>query len=80
MTPVLTILTAIPAAAAVLALFSGNRASTARAVALIAGLVSLALAVRVWLGIGTDGSMKFVERAGWVPGLGIEYHLGVDGL
>ena len=23
---------------------------------------------------------EFVERANWVPGLGIEYHLGVDGL
>ncbi len=24
--------------------------------------------------------MQFVERAAWVPSLGIEYHLGVDGL
>ena len=80
MTPVLTILTAIPAVAAVIALVSGNRASVARAVAWVAGFASLALAVWIWLRIGTDGSMKFVERANWVPGLGIEYHLGVDGL
>lgn len=80
MTPVLTILTAIPAAAAVITLLSGARANVARAVAWVAGLASLALAVWIWLGIGTDGTMRFVERADWVPGLGIEYHLGVDGL
>jgi NADH-quinone oxidoreductase subunit M len=77
MSPVLTILTAIPAVAAILALFSGTKA---RAVALIAALASLMLAIWVWFGIGSDGSMKFVERADWVPSLGIEYHLGVDGL
>ena len=80
MTPVLTILTAIPAAAAVIALLAGNRAGVARGVAFMAGLASLALAVWIWLGIGTEGAMKFVERSAWVPGLGIEYHLGVDGL
>jgi NADH-quinone oxidoreductase subunit M len=80
MTPLLTILTAVPAVAAVLALFAGGRAGAARGVAFAGGIASLALAVRIWLGIGTDGSMKFVERADWVPGLGIEYHLGVDGL
>jgi NADH-quinone oxidoreductase subunit M len=80
MTPVLTILTVIPAVAAVFALLSGNRANLARRVAWVAGFASLVLAVSIWLGIGTDGSMKFVERANWVPGLGIEYHLGVDGL
>jgi NADH-quinone oxidoreductase subunit M len=80
MTPVLTILTVIPAVAAVIALLSGNRANLARRVAWVAGFASLVLAVAIWLGIGTDGSMKFVERANWVPSLGIEYHLGVDGL
>jgi NADH-quinone oxidoreductase subunit M len=77
MTPILTVLTAIPAVAAVLALFAGNRART---IAFAAAVASLALSVWVWLSIGTDGLMKFVERANWVPGLGIEYHLGVDGL
>jgi NADH-quinone oxidoreductase subunit M len=80
MTSVLTVLTAIPAFAAVIALLAGNRVRVARGVALAAGTVSLALAAWVWFAIGTDGSMKFVERADWVPALGIEYHLGVDGL
>ncbi len=80
MTPVLTVLTAIPAVAAVIALFAGKRVAVARGVAFVAGTASLALAAWVWFGIGAEGSMKFVERADWVPGLGIEYHLGVDGL
>src|SRR3989304_1118233 len=25
-------------------------------------------------------SMQFVERASWIPGYGIEYHVGVDGI
>ena len=80
MTHALTLLTAIPAIAAAIALVAGNRAALARGIALIAALASLVLATIVWFGIGSDGSMRFVERADWVPGLGIEYHLGVDGL
>ncbi len=80
MTHTLSLLTAVPAIAAVIALLTGNRAAVARGIALIAGLASLALTVVVWLGIGPDGSMKFVERAEWVRDLGVEYHLGVDGL
>jgi NADH-quinone oxidoreductase subunit M len=80
MTPMLTILTAIPAVAALLVLLTGNRAHLARTVAMLAAVASLALALWVWLGLAVDGSMTFVERSAWVPGLGIEYHLGVDGL
>jgi len=84
MTPVLTILTVIPATAAAVALFAGSRAGMARAVASVATFGSLAIAIWIWLGIrsGLDssGPMKLVERSDWVPGLGIEYHLGVDGL
>ena len=76
----LTVLTAIPAAGAVIALLAGSRAGVARAVAVCTGVSSLGLAIWIWLGIGADGTMKFVEHADWVPSLGIEYHLGVDGL
>jgi NADH-quinone oxidoreductase subunit M len=73
----LTILTAIPAIAAVLALFAGSKA---RLIACISALATLILAIWIWHGIGSDGAMHFVERSAWVPDLGIEYHLGVDGL
>jgi NADH-quinone oxidoreductase subunit M len=76
----LTILTTVPAVAAAIALLAGNKTSVARGAALCGAIVSLALSVWIWLAIGVDGTMKFVERADWVPSLGIEYHLGVDGL
>lgn len=80
MMPVLTILTVIPSVAALLAFFAGGRAGLAKTIALIAGVASLLLALRIWCGIGTSGEMQYVEHAAWIPTLGIEYHLGVDGL
>ena len=41
---------------------------------------SLALALVVWTELPADGSIGLIERAAWAPSLGIEYHLGVDGL
>jgi NADH-quinone oxidoreductase subunit M len=75
--PVLTLLTVLPIVGAAIALFSGKHA---RGVALLTTLASLAIAVVVWTHLPTDGSMGLVERAMWAPSLGIEYHLGVDGL
>lgn len=80
LTPVLSILTFTPAAAGLIALFAGSRAGIARSIAFIAAALSLALSVWIWFSIGTDGAMHFVEQSSWVPSLGIEYHLGVDGL
>jgi len=80
MTPLLTILTGIPAVGALAALLAGNRAGVAKAIASIAAIASLALALRVWLGVGSNGAMQFVEHSAWIPTLGIWYSLGVDGL
>ncbi len=83
MMPVLSILTSLPVAGGLLCLMT-KRASLARGIAAVTALASLGLAGWIWLGIGagfsSGGGMKFVERADWVPGLGIEYHLGADGL
>ncbi len=75
--PILTLLTAMPLVGAAIALFSGRHA---RAVALFATIASLALALLIWASLPTDGTMGMVERVAWAPSLGIEYHLGVDGL
>ena len=34
----------------------------------------------VWTQLPADGSIGLVEQHAWAPSLGIEYHLGVDGL
>jgi NADH-quinone oxidoreductase subunit M len=75
--PILTILIVLPLVGAAIALVSGKHA---RGVAILTALISLALALVVWMHLPGDGSMAMVERAAWAPSLGIEYHLGVDGL
>ena len=77
MSHLLSVLTAIPVIGAVIALLAPR---SARAIAALTALASLALALWAWSGLGSDGAMHFVEHSAWVPGLGIAYHLGVDGL
>jgi NADH-quinone oxidoreductase subunit M len=47
---------------------------------MITTLISLGLSLMIWMKIPADGSIGLLERAAWAPSLGIEYHLGVDGL
>ncbi len=75
--PILTLLTVLPLAGAAIALLAGRHA---RAVALVTTLAALALALGIWTQLPADGAMGMVERVAWAPSLGIEYHLGVDGL
>jgi len=75
--PILTLLTVLPLVGAAIALFAGKHA---RAVALITTVASLAVALFVWSELPANGSIGLIERAAWAPSIGIEYHLGVDGL
>jgi NADH-quinone oxidoreductase subunit M len=75
--PILTLLTVLPLVGAAFAL---GFAKHARTVALITTLAGLALALFVWTELPANGAIGLVERAAWAPSLGIEYHLGVDGL
>ncbi len=75
--PLLTLLTLLPLVGAAIALASGKHA---RAVAILTTGASLVLALYVWVQLPADGSIGLVELRQWAPSLGIEYHLGVDGL
>ena len=75
--PILTLLTFLPVVGAVAVLFAGKHA---RAAAMIAALAAMAVALLVWNRLPADGTMGLVEQHVWAPSLGIEYHLGVDGL
>jgi NADH-quinone oxidoreductase subunit M len=77
MNGILTLLTVLPLVGAAIALFSGKHA---RGVALITALLSLVLALVVWTHLPANGQIGLVELHSWAPSLGIEYHLGVDGL
>jgi NADH-quinone oxidoreductase subunit M len=75
--PILTVITVLPLIGAAIALFSGRHA---RGVALLTCLFSLALALVIWTGVPGNGAIGLVEIHKWAPSLGVEYHLGVDGL
>jgi NADH-quinone oxidoreductase subunit M len=75
--PILTLLTVLPLIGAAGALFWGRHA---RGVALFTSLVCLVVSLFVWTRLPADGSIGLVELHSWAPSLGVEYHLGVDGL
>ncbi|MGD0831436.1 MAG: NADH-quinone oxidoreductase subunit M [Terracidiphilus sp.] len=76
----LSLLTVLPLIGAVVAIGAGKRA---REVALITSLLTLALALAIWTAWSkgaVTGGYGLIEQYAWAPSLGIEYHLGVDGL
>ena len=75
--PILTFLTVLPLIGAAIALFAGRHA---RVVALLTSLACLVAALIVWVHLPADGSIGMIELHRWVPSIGVEYHLGVDGL
>ena len=77
--PVLSLLTFLPLAAG-LALLCARPAQLARGVAAAVVALELLLGLLVWAGIPADGGFAFVERFAWMPSIGVEYHLGVDGV
>jgi NADH-quinone oxidoreductase subunit M len=52
-----------------------------KAVALTCSAAALALAVGIFLGYDrAAGGLQFIERAAWLPAMGINYFLGVNGI
>jgi len=48
---------------------------------LVATLINVALAVRLWIGFDpAQDRLQFVERVEWMPTFGIQYAVGVDGI
>lgn len=79
----LSLLTLLPFAGALVVGVLGARATgpLARRVAIgwLAGVLLITLGLAASFDTGVGG-MQFVERRAWAPSLGVEYHLGVDGL
>ncbi|HET8628991.1 MAG TPA: NADH-quinone oxidoreductase subunit M [Thermomicrobiales bacterium] len=80
--PLLSIITYLPLLGAVI-LFAVPRlsAAAARWVALVTSLVTLVVSLLLLTG-GAPGTaqMQFVEDVNWLPGVGVHYHFGADGL
>ncbi|MGI4748174.1 MAG: hypothetical protein ACRYFY_19335, partial [Janthinobacterium lividum] len=83
--PLLTILTFLPliGALAMLAI-RGNAAfveRTSRWVAFGTSLLVLVLSAILWIRfVPRQPGFQFEDHADWVPGFGISYHLGLDGI
>jgi NADH-quinone oxidoreductase subunit M len=78
----LSLLIIVPIVGAIaIAFVPRESASTVRWIALGAALVDLLIAAVVVLGFQPEQpGLQFVERSSWVPSLGIQYLLGVDGI
>jgi NADH-quinone oxidoreductase subunit M len=80
--PLLTILTALPliGAFAVLGLGMKNKRA-ARSLALIFCFAAFAMVLLLWHGFNPmSGELQFEELHAWIPAIGVQYHLGIDGI
>jgi len=83
--PLLSLITFLPLlGAAIIASVQGDErtvAQNARWAALWTSAIVFALSLILWFRFDTDSAgFQFVERAEWLEGLGIGYHMGVDGM
>jgi NADH-quinone oxidoreductase subunit M len=79
--PILSAVVFGPAAAALLlALVPAARVRLVRWTALLSTLAVFLLSLRLWQGFALRGGFQFVEKAAWIPQIGAQYFLGVDGL
>lgn len=80
--PWITLLTFTPVAGALLIfLISGKNRTMARALAAAIGAIAFFLTLFLWHSFNhASGALQFQEQYAWVPALGVNYHVGIDGL
>ncbi len=77
--PLLSIILWLPTLGALLLLVTFSERNV-KIVALAMMLLDFVLSLGLLVGWAPDGGMQFEEFMRWVPGLNINYHLGVDGI
>ncbi len=71
----------VPLAGTGLLLFiDGGRKALLRGIALGTSLITLGLSYLLFLGFRPNAEFQFVEEAPWIPGYGISYLVGLDGI
>ncbi len=80
--PILTFLTLVPLVGAVIVAAVGQENKRlARSLAFGVSLLSLGIAIALWKSFdAASGLMQFEERHAWIPALGVDYRVAVDGL
>lgn len=79
--PILSILLALPLLGAAIVLFIPDENKQAiKQAALITTLVTLAASLPLYFSFIAQPGFQFEENIPWIPSLGINYHLGIDGI
>jgi NADH-quinone oxidoreductase subunit M len=80
--PPISCLTVVPLLGAVAVLGSGAKSkSLARGLALTSAFLALGITLILWYRFNPASSgLQFEEVHGWIPVLGVQYHVGIDGL
>src|SRR6266542_408184 len=81
--PILSIVAYVPLTGALLLIFLFPKEKTGpiKAFATIVAGLDLLLSIPLWLAFDrARAGYQFVERASWIPSLGVEYHFGIDGI
>ncbi len=83
--PILSLVTFLPLVGALFILtIRGEEAvvaRNARNVALWTSTITFLLSLLLWINFdATSADFQFVEKADWMPGFGISYHMGIDGI
>ncbi len=82
MLPPISCLTIVPLLGAIAVLTLGRKSDKlARGLALVFAFIALAMALVLWHRFNPAlGGLQFEEVHAWIPVLGVEYHVGIDGL
>src|ERR1700748_661145 len=82
MFPFISCLTFVPLAGAIIVLIFGSKSKQlARGLALAVTFLALAIALVLWHRFDSaSGALQFEEVHAWIPTLGVQYHVGIDGL
>ncbi len=80
--PSISCLTIVPLLGAIAVLALGTKSTKlARGLALAFALIALAITLTVWHRFNpASGGLQFEEVHAWIPVLGVQYHIGIDGL
>ncbi|MGQ9665885.1 MAG: complex I subunit 4 family protein [Anaerolineae bacterium] len=80
--PILAVITFVPVIGAVVGLFiPKEQEKTIKWFSVAVSLIPLVLSIILWVTYdNVAGGMQFVEKAPWIPALGVSYHVGVDGI
>lgn len=79
--PILTIITLLPLFSGIVVASLGEQKQLGRRIALFSSFLSLGLVMWLWRSFNAaSGELQFAERHEWIPTLGVNYFVAVDGL